>query len=80
MKGRLELHPNGHVVAKITLSRRNLTTLLDQLNRTADGREATIWRALDDGFTLVLTAEEDTPHYVERDARTIHPKSGASPH
>ena len=66
MNGRLERYANGHVVARITLSRRNLMTLLEKLNAARGNGDRTIWRDLEKAFTVAVTAEEDEMHYLGR--------------
>ena len=87
MDGRLERIANGVVVARITLSRRNLATLLARLEDPSQ-LDRSIWRDVGGGLLVVVSAEEDDAHYIERtpaaprrgpDARTAgEPGTGAT--
>jgi hypothetical protein len=61
VNGHLDHFANGRVVARITLSRRNLQTLLDKLASEGDG---TIWKDIGAGVIAVVSAEEDDSHYA----------------
>jgi len=61
---------DGRTVTHITLSRRNLLTLLSKLERPESLR--TIVRG-----TVVVTAEEDEEHYGERVPGPMHPHEEA---
>lgn len=52
--------------ARVTLSRRNLLTLLAKLDGHPGESKRTIYRTNDEGETLVVTAEEDDAHYGAR--------------
>ena len=67
MNGQLERYANGRVVARITLSRRNLQMLLQKLNAAITDADRTIWRDLDGGLTVAVTAEDDERHYRDRE-------------
>ena len=64
MHGRLERHPSGGIVARITLSRRNLMTLLTRLDAAPPGADVSIWRIAGEGLVIVVAAEEDATHYA----------------
>jgi hypothetical protein len=77
MNGRLERYANGRVVARITLSRRNLLTLLGKLDAGAPSADLTIWRDVGGGVVIAITAEEDDTHYRSRQPAGILPDSDA---
>lgn len=56
---------NG-AAAYVTLSRRNLLTLLAKLDGNPSLSERTIHRVNEDGDVLQVTAEEDDIHYGKR--------------
>lgn len=58
---KMEHTPNGSIV--VTLSRRNLRTLLNKLDRVGSARTLFITMDDNDGFLLVR-AEEDAEHYM----------------
>jgi len=60
---------SGHVV--VTLSRRNLETLIKMLDHKTG--IASLKRLTDEGVLLVR-AEEDDEHYADRDTRGIGPE------
>lgn len=64
----------GFGVADITLSRRNLRTLLAKLDdHPADGEKSIArW---DGVATVIVRAEEDEVHYAERPAGKMHPET-----
>lgn len=55
----------------ITLSRRNLRTLLLKLERPDSAR--TLVRTTDEGYILVIHAEDDDEHYQDRKPGPVHP-------
>ncbi len=57
---------------KITLSRRNLLTLLAKLDGYPHKSMGVIWRATDSG-NLFVHAEEDAVHYADRQYGVMHP-------
>ena len=61
----------GHV--RVTLSRRNLLTLLAKLDGYPTNSACTIFRECEGGETLHVTAEEDAVHYAEREPGEMHP-------
>lgn len=56
----------------VTLSRRNLQTLLLKLD--VEESRKTIVRVTEDGHYLSVHAEEDAAHYAEREAGRMHPR------
>jgi hypothetical protein len=71
-------------VVIVTLSRRNLLTLLHKLDMPGSARTITngycyLNRELNDRLTLVLRAEDDEAHYGERPEPpgAVHPTSEA---
>ncbi len=69
----MKLEQQGSVVM-VTLSRRNLQTLLNKLDDSES--ERTLMKR-DGGRLLVVTAEEDEPHYRNRPEGgpgEVHPK------
>ena len=76
---RLEFEESGGFpVAVVTLSRRNLRTLLTKLNEPESLRTLSINRIPETGHILVVRAEEDDVHYsnVERVAARCINKPG----
>lgn len=55
-------------VAEIKLSRRNLLTLLGKLDGHPTGSGKTIAREAENGWRLVIIAEENPDHYGDRPA------------
>lgn len=55
----------------VTLSRRNLETLLSKLGR--GGSACTLFSEAENGWTLIVTAETDELHYSNRVAGAVHP-------
>jgi hypothetical protein len=82
---RLDLHvEESRRVATVTLSRRNLLTLLHKLDMPGSARTITnsdCWLngTLDRGLTLVLRCEDDAEHYSKRPdpPGPMHPASEA---
>jgi hypothetical protein len=65
-----------HVVATVTLSKRNLLALLEKLS--CDFSIRTIRRRCENGVWLVLKAQSDEEHYRFRPAGIMHPRTEAS--
>jgi hypothetical protein len=59
---------NVHRIAEITLSRRNLLALLGKLDGHPEGSGKTIAREAENGWRLVIIAEENPQHYGDRPA------------
>ena len=59
----------------ITLSRRNLLTLLSKLDRVRAGEQSncTIAKPVDDGY-VIITVVEDEVAYADREPGEVHPK------
>ena len=64
---KLEMFDNG---ARVTLSKRNLQTLLNKLEREDSHR--TLFRITEAG-NLVVVAEPDEKHYADRKPGAVHP-------
>lgn len=69
----MNLRINGNRV-EVTLSRRNLRTLLLKLDRPESA--ATLFRHCDDGL-LHISAQEDDAHYQGRQPGPVHEKEEA---
>lgn len=50
----------------VRLSRRNILTLLSQVEHPIPGKERTLGRTVESGWTLVVVPEPDEEHYGER--------------
>ena len=61
---------------RVTLSKRNLLALLDKLSWEQSAR--TIVRDQEDGTLLVVTAETDEEHYIDRSPGIMHPRTEAA--
>jgi hypothetical protein len=59
-------------VLEVTLSKRNLQTLLLKLD--VPGSERTLVRTVDSGMNLRVTAEHDDVHYRDREPGPVHPR------
>src|SRR5260370_658079 len=59
----------------ITLSRRNLRALLAKLDGFPKDSKKTVYKDMDDGQVLVVTAEEDDIHYRLHTPGTMHPET-----
>lgn len=55
----------------VTLSVRNLETLLNKVKRAESKK--TLMRITGNGYVLVVTAEDNVTHYAERTPGAIHP-------
>jgi len=80
----LRLNDDGAGVAVVTLSRRNLLTLLHKLDmpgsaRTITNSDCHLNHELTDRLLLILRAEDDEKHYSERlePPGPMHPASEA---
>lgn len=67
----MNLLMNSDGVVLVTLSRRNLLTLLAKVED--DDSAGTIYRHVDNYTTLIVTAEKDEDHYQGRTPGCIHP-------
>jgi hypothetical protein len=63
-------HANGYIT--VTLSRRNLMTLLLKLDEPNSVR--TLERLTESGDYLRVTAEDDLQHYGDRQPGRMHPR------
>lgn len=68
----IELLTEGGV--KISLSERNLRTLLAKLDEPESAR--TLYRRTFEGL-LIVTAEKDEEHYKDREPGEVHPREEA---
>jgi hypothetical protein len=77
MRLRIHNYPDGSV-CQVTLSRRNLLTLLQKLEMAGSARTV-IGQDCPEGWTLVLQAEDDDEHYAQRPAPPgpMHPETEA---
>lgn len=57
----------------VTLSRRNLETLLSKLDRGKQASACLLTRHCEDGTYLMVHAEEDGEHYAKRAPGEVHP-------
>ena len=69
---RLELREDGGI--QLTLSRRNLLTLLRKLDGHPADSKCTI-EGGDDAAGVFVKAEEDDVHYADRPAGRMHPET-----
>lgn len=60
---------------QVTLSKRNLQTLLNKLDRAESKR--TIYKFTNEGLVFV-TAEDDATHYSDRTPGAMHPEDAPS--
>lgn len=60
----------------VTLSKRNLQTLLSKVDR--EGSHATLCRETDDGY-LTVHAQSDEVHYRDREPGAVHPLDDPCP-
>jgi hypothetical protein len=67
----------GHDAVVVTLSRRNLRTLLAKLDGHPPGSARAIMKDVDRATTLVVRAEEDDAHYADRPPGAMHPLTEA---
>ena len=61
----------------VTLSRRNLLSLLQKLDGMGDSAR-TLFRDCDNGWRVVVTAEPDAQHYEGRQPGVMHPLTEAA--
>lgn len=71
MNMEITIIPDTQDVVKVTLSRRNLVTLLNKLDDPESHK--TLYRHTAPGETLIVVAEEDATHYAKREAGCVHP-------
>jgi hypothetical protein len=69
----VRIDPYGTI--HVTLSRRNLKTLLLKLDEPASVR--TLERLTEEGHFFIITSEEDDIHYGEREPGPMHPREEA---
>jgi hypothetical protein len=62
----------GSRVVEITLSRRNLLSMLHKLDHMGDSALA-IFRQMPNGWFLTFRGEHDETHYAQREAGEMHP-------
>lgn len=71
----LEILPGGSI--KVVLSRRNLLTLLVKLDEPDSHR--TLYKLMDGpGSYFIVTAEEDSDHYINHSAGPMSPLTEAT--
>lgn len=66
----------GEKAIRVTLSRKNLSVLLDKLNGTPSLSAKTLYKYIG-SHMLIVTAEEDEDHYKETPAGLMHPSNEA---